>query len=57
MEIEDCAHPLITKVEYGSDPNIVFKDADLIICVGGFPRKAGMERKELLMKNMNIFKA
>jgi malate/lactate dehydrogenase len=56
MELEDCAYPLITKIEYGADPKVIFKDADLVICLGGFPRKVGMERKELLLKNMNIFK-
>lgn len=33
----------------------MFKDADVIIFLGGFPRKPGMERKDLLKKNKNIF--
>lgn len=33
----------------------MFKDADVIIFIGGFPRKKGMERKDLLQKNKNIF--
>lgn len=56
MELHDCAFPLLTKISYGSDPLILFKDADLVIFLGGFPRKAGMERKELLSKNVQIFK-
>jgi len=32
------------------------RGADIIIFLGGFPRKAGMERKELLQRNCNIFK-
>jgi malate dehydrogenase len=56
MELEDCAYPLLDKVEYGFDPKQMFADCDIVICLGGFPRKAGMERKELLQKNCNIFK-
>jgi malate dehydrogenase len=33
----------------------MFKDADLIVFFGGFPRKPGMERNELLVINRNIF--
>ena len=35
-------------IKYGSDPYELFKDLDLGMFVGGFPRKEGMERKELL---------
>ncbi|CAG9311747.1 unnamed protein product [Blepharisma stoltei] len=56
MELQDCAYPLFYKISYGSDPAVLFKDADLIIFLGGFPRKAGMERKELIGKNCQIFK-
>ena len=34
----------------------MFRDVDIAVFLGGFPRKAGMERKELLQRNMNIFK-
>jgi malate dehydrogenase len=57
MELHDCAFPLVTDIQYGSDPHAAFSGADYIIFLGGFPRKAGMERKELLQRNMNIFKA
>lgn len=33
----------------------MFKNADVIVFIGGFPRKKGMERKDLLQKNKNIF--
>ncbi len=33
----------------------MFKNADLVIFFGGFPRKPGMQRKELLIINRNIF--
>ncbi len=33
----------------------MFKDADVIVFFGGFPRKKGMERKDLLQKNKSIF--
>ena len=56
MEIEDCAYPLVNSVECGHDPNEMLKDADVAIFVGGMPRKAGMERKDLIDKNVAIFK-
>lgn len=33
----------------------MFKDCDVIVFLGGFPRKPGMERKDLLQKNKDIF--
>jgi malate dehydrogenase len=57
MELKDCAFPLLQSVLSTADPKIAFKDADLIVFFGGFPRKAGMERKELISKNTGIFKA
>lgn len=56
MEIEDCAYPLLNSVETGHDPYEMLKDADIAIFVGGFPRKQGMERKDLIDKNVSIFK-
>jgi malate dehydrogenase len=56
MELEDCAF-LNTKIGYvGSDTKEALKNADVIICLGGFPRKQGMERKELISKNVSIYK-
>ena len=56
MELDDCAYPLLKGVVMGSDPKVVFQDIDVGIFVGGFPRKEGMERKELLEINAKIFK-
>lgn len=55
MELDDCAFPLLASTLCTDDPKVAFKDCDLVICVGGFPRKAGMERAELLSKNRAIF--
>ena len=56
MELQDCAFPLLASITGGSDPYTLFKDCDLVVFLGGFPRKAGMERKELIAKNVDIFK-
>ena len=56
LEIVDGAYPLINSVDTGSDPNVLFKDLDVGVFIGGFPRKQGMERKELLSINGKIFK-
>ena len=55
MELEDCTHPLLLSVEYGIDPLILFKDIDVGLFLGGFPRKPGMERQDLLQVNNKIF--
>lgn len=57
LEIEDCAYPLVNSVASGSDANEMFKDLDVGVFIGGFPRKQGMERKDLLAMNGKIFKA
>ena len=56
LEIEDGAYPLLNSVQAGSDPKVIFKDIDVGVFIGGFPRKQGMERKELLTINGKIFK-
>jgi malate dehydrogenase len=57
MEIDDCAFPLLAGMEAHSDPMTAFKDADYALLVGSMPRKAGMERAELLSINGQIFTA
>jgi len=57
MELQDCALPLLKAVIPTADANEAFKNADVGILVGAFPRKEGMERKDLLKANANIFKA
>ena len=55
MELEDCAFPLLAGMEAHGDPMTAFKDADYALLVGSMPRKAGMERAELLAINGQIF--
>jgi malate dehydrogenase len=55
MELEDCAFPLLAGMEAHGDPMTAFKDTDYALLVGSMPRKAGMERAELLSINGKIF--
>lgn len=57
MEIEDLAYPLVAGVLATTNLDEAFKDVDYAVFLGAFPRKAGMERKDLLEKNVGIFKA
>ena len=57
MELEDCAFPLLEGVTAHSDPMTAFKDADVALLVGARPRGPGMERKDLLTVNAQIFTA
>ena len=56
MELDDCAFPLLTDVVCTDDADTAFGDADVAILVGSMPRKAGMERADLLSANGGIFK-
>jgi len=56
MELNDCAFPLLAGVEPTDDPNAAFKDIDIGILVGSRPRGPGMERRDLLAANAEIFK-
>jgi malate dehydrogenase len=56
MELDDCAFPLLDGVVKTDDPNVAFADADFAMLVGAMPRKAGMERSDLLSANGGIFK-
>ena len=55
MELEDCAFPTLAGMVASDDPNIAFKDANVILLVGAKPRGPGMERKDLLNENGKIF--
>jgi len=55
MELEDLAYPLVAGVIGTTDPNVGFKDVDYAIFLGAFPRKEGMERKDVMTKNIGIF--
>ena len=55
MELDDCAFPLLKKITYTSDMDVAFNDVNWAILVGSVPRKAGMERSDLLKINGGIF--
>jgi malate dehydrogenase len=55
MELDDCAFPLLTEVVCTDDADLAFGDADVALLVGAMPRKAGMERSDLLSANGGIF--
>jgi malate dehydrogenase len=56
MELDDCAFPLLQSMTAHSDPREAFKDVDVALLVGSRPRGPGMERKDLLTINAEIFK-
>jgi malate dehydrogenase len=56
MELDDCAFPLLAGVVRTDDADEAFGDADYALLVGAMPRKAGMERADLLSANGGIFR-
>ena len=57
MELEDGAYPLLdAPVGVTDDPRVAFDGCDVAVLLGSFPRKPGMERKELLARNATIFR-
>ena len=56
MELDDCAFPLLAGVEATSDLDTAFDGSSWALLVGSIPRKAGMERGDLLNVNGGIFK-
>ena len=56
MELDDCAFPLLTKIEIGDDPKTIFDGVNVACLVGARPRTKGMERRDLLEANGGIFK-
>lgn len=57
MELNDCAFPTLNKVVATDDAKVAFKDCDVALLVGARPRGPGMERKDLLLANAQIFSA
>jgi malate dehydrogenase len=55
MELEDCAFDTLHEVVTTDDAAIAFRDADAALLVGARPRGPGMERKDLLLANAEIF--
>ncbi len=57
MELNDCAFPTLNKVVATDDARVAFKDCHAALLVGARPRGPGMERKDLLLANAQIFSA
>lgn len=57
MELNDCAFPTLNKVSASDDAQVAFRDCHIALLVGARPRGPGMERKDLLLANAQIFSA
>src|SRR5690349_11100590 len=57
MELSDCAFPQLNKVVATDDARVAFRDCHVALLVGARPRGPGMERKDLLLANAQIFSA
>ena len=57
MELNDCAFPTLNKVTASDDARVAFRDCHAGLLVGARPRGPGMERKDLLLANAQIFSA
>lgn len=55
MELHDCAYPLLHRVTVTDNPRIAFNNVDYAFLLGARPRGPGMERKDLLQCNAEIF--
>ena len=57
MELHDCAFPTLQRVVATDDARVAFRDCHAALLVGARPRGPGMERKDLLLANAQIFSA
>ena len=57
MELNDCAFATLNKVVATDDARTAFRDCQVALLVGARPRGPGMERKDLLLANAQIFSA
>jgi malate dehydrogenase len=57
MELGDCAFPTLEKVVATDDAHVAFRDCQVALLIGARPRGPGMERKDLLLANAQIFSA
>jgi malate dehydrogenase len=57
MELNDCAFATLGRVVASDDARVAFKDCHVALLVGARPRGPGMERKDLLLANAQIFSA
>jgi malate dehydrogenase len=56
MELDDCAFPLLRRIDISDDPRQAFDGCNIGLLVGARPRGPGMERSDLLEANGGIFK-
>jgi malate dehydrogenase len=56
MELVDAAYPLLKGIVATVDPAEACAGVNVACMIGGFPRKAGMERKEVMGKNVAIYR-
>jgi malate dehydrogenase len=57
MELEDCAFKTLNRIVPTDDARVAFRDCHIALLVGARPRGPGMERKDLLLANAQIFSA
>lgn len=57
MELDDCAFAPLNSVVATDDARVAFRDCGVALLVGARPRGPGMERKDLLLANAQIFSA
>jgi malate dehydrogenase len=57
MELNDCAFPTLNRIVATDEAKVAFKDCNVALLVGARPRGPGMERKDLLLANAQIFSA
>nr|ANN22405.1 cytosolic malate dehydrogenase [Camellia oleifera] len=57
MELVDAAFPLLKGVVATTDVVEACTGVNIAVMVGGFPRKEGMERKDVMSKNVAIYKS
>jgi malate dehydrogenase len=57
MELNDCAFPTLGDIVATDDARVAFRDCEVAFLVGARPRGPGMERKDLLIANAQIFSA
>jgi malate dehydrogenase len=57
MELNDCAFPTLNNIVATDDAKVAFRDCNIAMLVGARPRGPGMERKDLLLANAQIFSA
>ena len=57
MELNDCAFPTLNRIVASDEATVAFKDCHVALLVGARPRGPGMERKDLLLANAQIFSA